>query len=286
MDIITESNKVSPAVDPMIPFPMKVEKFFWETEDVFSIQLAYESGDNFNFQPGQFNMLYAFGIGESAISISSDSSKKSSLIHTIHKIGYVTNQLSKLKKGDVIGVRGPFGKGWPVNEVTGKDVVLVAGGIGLAPLRPVLYHIFKNRKKYGKVTLLYGARSPQDILYPVELENWRKKHDIQIEVTVDRADNTWRGHIGVVTTLFDYIKIEPEKTISMLCGPEVMMKFTIDELRNAGLHKKDIFVSLERNMKCAVGFCGHCQYGPNFICKDGPVFNFTQVKDIFQIREL
>lgn len=272
--------------DPMIPFPMKVERFVWETEDVFSIQLAHENGDNFLFRPGQFNMLYAFGIGESAISISSDSSKKSSLIHTIHKIGYVTSQLSKLKKGDIIGVRGPFGKGWPVNDVTGKDVVIVAGGIGLAPLRPVLYHIFKNRKKYGKVTLLYGARSPQDILYPVELENWRKKHDIHIEVTVDRADNTWRGHIGVVTTLFDYVQIDPSKTISMLCGPEVMMKFTIDELRNAGLHKKDIFVSLERNMKCAVGFCGHCQYGPNFICKDGPVFNFTQVKDIFEIREL
>lgn len=286
MDIITESKNISAARDPMIPFPMKVEKFFWETEDVFSIQLAHETGENFNFQPGQFNMLYAFGIGESAISISSDSSKKSSLIHTIHKIGYVTSQLSKLKKGDIIGVRGPFGRGWPVNEVTGKDIVIVAGGIGLAPLRPVLYHIFKNRKKYGKVFLLYGARSPQDILYPVELENWRKKHDIQIEVTVDRADNTWRGHIGVVTTLFDYIKIESEKTISMLCGPEVMMKFTIDELRRAGLHKKDIFVSLERNMKCAVGFCGHCQYGPNFICKDGPVFNFTQVKDIFEIREL
>lgn len=275
-------------LDPMTPEAVKVKKIFWETEDVFTIELVYDSDEKreFRFKPGQFNMLYAFGVGESAISISSDSSKKNSLQHTIHKVGYVTNVLSKLKKGDIIGLRGPFGSSWPLEEAKGKDICIIVGGIGLAPLRPSIYHILKHRKQYGKFVLLYGARTPRDILYPVELESWRKKYDIQIEVTVDRADSTWRGHVGVVTTLLNYVDLNPEKTLAMVCGPEIMMKYAVDELVKNGIAEKEIYVSLERNMKCALGFCGHCQYGPSFVCKDGPVFSFSNVTDIFEIKEL
>lgn len=275
-------------LDPMTPEAVKVKKIFWETEDVFTIELVYDSDEKreFSYKPGQFNMLYAFGVGESAISISSDSSKKNSLLHTIHKVGYVTNVLSKLKKGDIIGLRGPFGSSWPLEEAKGKDICIIVGGIGLAPLRPSIYHILKHRKQYGKFVLLYGARTPRDILYPVELESWRKKYDIQIEVTVDRADSTWRGHVGVVTTLLNYVELNPEKTMAMVCGPEIMMKYAVDELIKHGVAEKEIFVSLERNMKCALGFCGHCQYGPSFVCKDGPVFSFSNVTDIFEIKEL
>lgn len=272
----------------MVPRKVRVKKILWETEDVFTLELVPEDYelDEFNFKPGQFNMLYAFGVGEAAISISSDSVKKSSILHTIHKVGYVTSALSKLKKGDVVGLRGPFGKAWPLEEVKGYDICLMAGGIGLAPLRPSIYYILKHRKQYDRFTLLYGARSPQDMLYPVELEQWTKKYDIHIETTVDRADGSWRGQVGVVTELMEYAEIDAAKTRAMVCGPEIMMKYAIDSLKNKGLTENQIFLSLERNMKCALGFCGHCQYGPSFVCKEGPVFNFSNVKDIFEIREL
>ncbi|MBL8017997.1 MAG: FAD/NAD(P)-binding protein [Ignavibacteria bacterium] len=286
---MTENKQALKKVtDPMIPETVKVKKIFWETEDVFTMELVHEGEDKkeFHFKPGQFNMLYAFGVGESAISISSDSSKKSSLLHTIHKVGYVTNELSKLKRGDILGLRGPFGTSWPLEDAKGKDICIIVGGIGLAPLRPAIYHILKHRKQYGKITLYYGARTPRDILYTVELETWKKKHDIQLEVTVDRADSSWRGHIGVVTSLMNYVKLLPEKTRAMVCGPEIMMKYAVDELIKHGMSEKEIYVSLERNMKCALGFCGHCQYGPSFVCKDGPVFSFSKVTDIFEIKEL
>ncbi len=288
MEKILEKNTDTLQIDPMVPLRAKVKKIFWETEDVFTFELVYDEEDKreFRFKPGQFNMLYAFGVGESAISISSDSDKHGSVLHTIHKVGYVTSALSKLKKGDVIGVRGPFGSSWPLEIAKGRDICIIAGGLGLPPLRPAIYHIFKHRKQYGKVTILYGARSPRDIMFPVELEAWKKKYDVQIEVTVDRADSTWRGHIGVVTTLLGYTELDPEKTTAMLCGPEIMMKYTVDELLKNNISDKNIYVSLERNMKCALGFCGHCQYGPSFVCKDGPVFSFCNVTDIFEIKEL
>ena len=274
--------------DPMTPAAFKIKKILWETEDVFTLELVPEdeSIKEFSFKPGQFNMLYAFGVGESAISICSDSAKKKSILHTIHKVGYVTSELSKLKKGSIIGLRGPFGSFWPLEKSKGRDICIITGGIGLAPLRPALYYIFKHRKQFGKFTILYGARTPQDILYPVELEAWKKKYDVQIEVTVDRADSMWRGHIGVVTALLNYTTLDPEQTTAMVCGPEIMMKYAVDELKKHGVEEKEIYLSLERNMKCAVGFCGHCQYGPNFVCKDGPVFSFSHVTDVFEIKEL
>jgi NAD(P)H-flavin reductase len=231
-------------------------------------------------------MLYVFGVGEAAISISSNPFKPATIKHTIHKVGTVTSALSKLKKGDYLGVRGPFGKGWPVREAIGKDVCIVAGGIGLAPLRPTIYSLLKNRKDFGKIHILYGARSPLDLLYRVELEQWEKSFDVEVLVTVDKSDSSWKGNVGVVTNLFKYTKLDMNNTIAMICGPEIMMKFTIGELFDYGMPLDKIYLSLERNMKCAIGFCGHCQYGPKFICKDGPVFHFPQIRRLFEKKEM
>ena len=292
MTFIEGNNPLLPAetntiiTDPMIPNLFTIKKIFWETDDTFTIEIESHDKSNFNFKPGQFNMLYVFGMGESAISICSDPAKNKTILHTIHRVGNVTSKLSQLKKGDTIGVRGPFGSNWDVTKFYGKDVVIVVGGIGLAPLRPAIYSIFKERKKFNRIIILYGARTALDLLYRVELEHWSKTKNVEVLTTIDRGDSSWRGNIGVVTNLFNYIKLDAMNTYSMVCGPEIMMKFSIEELVKLGVEERNIYLSLERNMKCAIGFCGHCQYTSKFICKDGPVFNYSQVKDIFNLYEV
>lgn len=280
------SQAVTPA-DPMVPTPFVLRKISAETEDTFTIEL--ETGDgqgDFFFLPGQFNMIYSFGVGEVPISISGDPGKPRSLVHTIRAVGSVTRAFQRLTRGGTVGVRGPYGTHWPVEEAAGNDVVIVAGGIGLAPLRPALYSLLANRDRYGKVVLLYGARSPKELLYERELAQWRGRFDMQVEVTVDIGTGGWRGHVGVVTTLIPKSAFDPENTTVMICGPEVMMRFTLMELRKRGVPPENLFLSMERNMKCAVGFCGHCQLGPTFICKDGPVFSFPKMQPLLGKREI
>jgi NAD(P)H-flavin reductase len=233
-------------------------------------------------------MLYVFGAGEVPISMSGDPLKSGVMTHTVRAVGVVTKAMSKLKRGDEIGMRGPFGASWPVEEAAGKDVVIIAGGIGLAPLRPVIYHVLAQREKYGRVALLYGTRTPGDMLYQRELEKWRGRFDLQVEATVDNvpAWQSWRGHVGVVTSLIRGADFDPAQTVAMICGPEVMMRFTAIELRKRGVGEENIFISMERNMKCAVGFCGHCMFGPTFICKDGAVFRFDRVGPWLSKREI
>ncbi len=277
-----------PNLDPMIPVPAIVRRIVWETDDTFTLFLEPPLFDGmpFSFEPGQFNMLYAFGTGEAAISISSDPGKPGSLAHTIHRVGTVTSSFSKLKRGEMIGLRGPFGRSWPMKQAEGMDVCIVAGGIGLAPLRPVIYSILKHRKKFARLTLLYGARTPLDLLYRVELEQWNKHDDFEVLITVDRSDSSWKGHIGVVTNLLSYIKLDARSTIAMVCGPEIMMKYTVEELKRRGLSSEQIYISMERNMKCGIGICGHCQYGPKFVCKDGPVFRLPEVEHLIDKKEV
>jgi len=274
--------------NPMTPSFNEIRRVIWETDDTFTLLLdpPHNNGKGFSFVPGQFNMVYAFGIGESAISISSDPTKPNTLAHTIHRVGTVTSALSKVRRGDLIGIRGPFGRGWPLEEATGKDVCIAAGGIGLAPLRPVIYSLTRRRDEFGRIIILYGARSPLDLLYRVELEQWSKLPNTEVIITVDRSDWTWKGHIGVVTNLFSYIKMDSRETIAMVCGPEVMMKFTVEELQRRGLTPEQIYISMERNMKCGVGLCGHCQFGPKFICKDGPVFRLPEVYHLLEKKEV
>ncbi len=239
---------------------------------------------SYTFEPGQFNMLYLPGYGEAAISICSDTEKRDMIGHTVRFVGNVTNAVSRLKTGDTIGVRGPFGTHWPIEQLEGKDILLAAGGIGLPPLRPVIYHILRNRAKYGKVILLYGARTPADLLYTSQFEEWRKS-DIDVQVTVDRADDTWKGQVGVVPLLFYHFRFDPAKTAVMTCGPEIMIRFVVFEALARRIPASRIFVSLERNMKCGQGSCGHCQLGPFFICKDGPVFPFSALEPYFSVEE-
>jgi NAD(P)H-flavin reductase len=274
--------------DPMIPGFVRISKLVWETEHVYTIYISpnEEMDGKFNFKPGQFNMLYVFGVGEIAISISSSPFKTKTLKHTIHNVGTVTSALTKYKKGDYLGIRGPFGSIWPVDSAMGKDVCILAGGIGLAPLRPVIYTLFKNRKDYGKIFILYGARTPQDLLYRVELEQWSKFYNTEVHVTVDHGDQSWKGNIGVVSNLLSYVELDKKNTVSMVCGPEMMMKFTVEDLLEKGIPAENIYLSLERNMKCAIGFCGHCQLGPKFICKDGPVFTYPVISNLFVQKEI
>jgi NAD(P)H-flavin reductase len=274
-------------LDPMRSIPYRIQQVRQETYDTFTLELLPANGNaGFSFHAGQFNMLYLFGVGEVPISISGDPTENEKLVHTTREVGTVTRAMRKLKRGETLGVRGPFGTHWPVQEALGSDIVIVAGGIGLAPLRPALYQLLSQREKYGKVVLLYGTRSPADILYRRELEQWRARFDLEVYVTVDRATGAWRGNVGVVTTLIPKAPFDPRHTVAMVCGPEVMMRFTIMELQKRGVATENIFLSMERNMKCAVGFCGHCQFGPTFVCKDGPVFSYTRVKDLLAKWEI
>jgi NAD(P)H-flavin reductase len=273
--------------DPMRPEPYRIQRLRNETDDTFTLELTGQNGRRpFTFKPGQFNMLYVFGVGEVPISISGHPTMKGTISHTTRVVGTVTKAMRKLKRGDTIGIRGPYGTAWPVEECEGRDVIFVAGGIGLAPLRPALYHVLAKRKRYGRVVLLYGARTPEDVLYPRELHQWRGKFDLEVHVTVDRATTGWRGNVGVVTSLIPRAPYDPTNAVALTCGPEVMMRYTVRELQKRGVTSDRIHVSMERNMKCAVGFCGHCQYGPTFICKDGPVFRFDQVEGIIGKAEI
>jgi len=279
-------HPIGDIVHPMIPENFRVTNLKRETRDVFTISLIPENGETFEFKPGQFNMIYVFGVGEIPISISGDPENTSQVVHTIRVVGSVTRAISQLESGDILGIRGPFGSGFPVEFAEGDDVVIVAGGIGLAPLRPVMYKLLSNRDKYGKVILLYGARTPKDIIFHRELKKWRGRFDAEVEVTVDYADAGWHGNVGVVTTLISRVDFDPLNTTAFICGPEIMMRYTVLTLNNRGVPYENIYVSMERNMQCAIGFCGHCQYGPYFICKDGPVFRFDKIRPLFRIREL
>lgn len=273
--------------EPMHPRPYAVLRARNETQDTFTLDLAPVNGARaVPFAPGQFNMLYLFGVGEVPISISGDPGNQQTLVHTTRVVGTVTRAMRQLKIGDILGIRGPFGKQWPVEEAFGSDLVIVAGGIGLAPLRPVLYRILAQREKFGKVVLLYGTRSPEDILFRHELERWRASFEMDVHVTVDRAVARWRGNVGVVTTLIPRAPFDPLSAVAMVCGPEVMMRFTALELLKRGVSREHINLSMERNMKCGIGLCGHCQFGPAFVCKDGPVFRYDRIEHFFGKREL
>ncbi|MCS7228792.1 MAG: FAD/NAD(P)-binding protein [Candidatus Kryptonium sp.] len=271
----------------MLPHLFVIRSRKLETSDTFTLELEpIESGLEFSFLPGQYNMIYVFGVGEVPISISSDPRRKNRISHTTRMVGTVTKAMGMLKKGDVLGIRGPFGTSWPVDRCENCDIVIVAGGIGLAPLRPAIYYILANRERYNRVILLYGARTPEDILYKQEIEKWKSRFDFEVYVTVDRGTSGWKGNVGVVTTLIPRAPFESRNSVAFVCGPEVMMRFTAIELVKRGVKEDNIFISMERNMKCGIGLCGHCQFGPVFVCKDGPVFSYNQVKDLLFKREI
>jgi NAD(P)H-flavin reductase len=269
-------------VEILQPAPYRITRKEYETEDSFTIELEPVEGAAMTFSPGQFNMLYAFGVGEVPISFSDCTS----IVHTIKIVGNVTKVLSRCNVGDQIGVRGPYGQPWPVEKIKKKNILLVAGGIGLAPIRSLIYYLLANKSNDQMITLLYGARNPSDCLYVEELSRWKEQLDGHVYVTVDVADSAWAGNVGVVTSLIPKIPFPLNDCVALLCGPEIMMRMTARDLLNKGISTDDIYLSMERNMKCAVGHCGRCQLAPHFICKDGPVFSYPQIQPYFGIKEL
>lgn len=275
------------SIDPMLPQPYVVKRVEKETPDTFSLIVhPYGEVGGTAFRPGQFSMVSVFGVGELPISISGDPLQQKHLVYTVRSVGKATHALVSRKIGEEVGVRGPFGRGWPLDAAQGKDVVVVAGGIGLAPLRSVIYEVLQHRDLYGRLVVLYGARSPREVLYRRELKAWALQRETQFLTTVDYGGLNWRGHVGVVTTLLKYARLQPSRSVAMICGPEIMMRFVTRDLEAQGLRRQDIYVSMERNMKCGIGFCGHCQYGPYFICKDGPVFCYEHVRPLLDKYEL
>lgn len=252
-----------------------------ETRDTVSLDLA---GGGEEHAPGRFNMLYAFPAGEVPISVSAAGG--GTITHTIRDVGLATGALTRLRPGERVGVRGPFGRGWPLPSLRGADVVVVAGGLGLAPLRPAVHELLRDRARYGRVSLLVGARTPADLLFHRELESWRARFDLDVEVTVDAAGPAWRGDVGVVTTLFGRLGVDPGEAAALVCGPEVMMRFAVAGLVQRGFDPARIWLSLERNMQCGAGVCGHCQLGPYLICRDGPVLSFAELQPWLGIDQL
>lgn len=268
-----------------LPHPYRVVATRHETHDTTTLQLAPAGRAHVEpFGPGQFAMLYAFGKGEVPVSLSADAS--GTLVHTVRAVGAVTAALCKAQPGEVIGVRGPFGTAWPLHEAEDADVVVLAGGLGLAPLRPVVHHLLAHRERYGRVSVLYGGRAPDELLYMDELRQWERRSDVHVAVTVDRPDAGWRGRVGVAGRLLDDAPFDPSSTVALVCGPEVMMRFTAADLADRGVGEDAIWLSLERSMKCGAGHCGHCQLGPYLICRDGPVLPQGAVRDLMQVAEL
>ncbi len=262
--------------DGQVPVPVRVASVVRETHD--TVTLTLDLPDGYQHGHGQFNMLSLPGVGDVPISVSGSNGQ--ALEHTLRDVGKATGALADLVTGDVLGLRGPFGTAWPIEEAVGRSVVLIAGGIGLAPLRSVLREMIARHDDFPHLRLLYGTRTPNDILFSRELLGWIQNSRVRAHVTVDRGDSSWDGNIGVVTKLIRRKRL-PKDGLYFLCGPEIMMHFALAELLADDVPEKNIYVSMERNMKCAVGLCGRCQYGPHFVCKDGPVFRYDQISDIF-----
>jgi len=270
-----------------VPVQWRVHRRRQETADTVTLEIRPPAEVSVDpDSAGRFNMLYAFGAGEVPISISGVLFGPDRVMHTIRAVGAATRALTRLKPGQVVGVRGPFGCGWPEAAARHRDVVLVAGGLGMAPLRPALCRILSKRSEFGRVTLLFGVRTPDDLLFRKDLKDWQAADEIDIAVTVDSAPVGWPGKVGLVTRLISQLRLTPGKVCAMVCGPEIMMRFAVWELLQHGIDPEDIFLSLERNMQCGAGLCGHCQYGRFFVCKDGPVFSLDRIADYFYLREL
>ena len=286
MDTLRQADRPA-GPGPMVPEPFQVRSSVQETEDTWTLELDPRNGDGPRpFEPGQFNMLYAFGVGEVPISICGDPAGSGPLLHTVRAVGSVTEAICRCEPGDQLGVRGPYGSSWPVDEAAAGDLVIVAGGLGMAPLRPALLTAIAERERFREVFLLYGVRKPEELLYREELERWSEDPELQLGLTVDSASANWFGDVGVVTKLIAHAEFEPQGAIALLCGPEVMMRFAVRALHDRGVPSERIHFSMERNMKCALTHCGRCVFGPTYVCREGPVMRFSDVERFVAIKEV
>lgn len=285
MSTSTDARGRGPA-DLMTPRRFRVAGRRQDTADTTTLWLSPVDGEPLHFTAGQFTMLGAFGVGEVPISISGHPEEDALLQHTIRDVGGVTHTLVAALPRDVLSVRGPYGHGWQVGDAAGADLVIVAGGIGLAPLRPALLEAISHRESYGRVVLVYGARTPDDLLFVDELQLWQSWADLAVHVTVDQADASWNGAVGLVTAPLSRIQIDPRGALALVCGPEVMMRHVATGLRDLGLAGDRIRLSMERNMQCGLGLCGHCQLREHFLCVDGPVLPWSVLEPLMRTREL
>jgi len=261
---------------PVMARVLKVQPLT-ELEKLFTLQLP--GGRSLGNEPGQFVEVSLMGVGEGPISISSSPSRSNGTFELcIRRVGDLTGALHQLQAGDVVGVRGPFGHGFPINKMRGKDVLFAAGGLGLAPLRSLINQVLDERGAFGRVIILYGTKNPNELLFKDELSEWAGRADVEFHLTVDRGDESWKGHVGVITTLFPHVTINPRNTVAATCGPPIMYRFVLMELLGKGIPETQIYLSLERRMKCGVGKCGHCQINNYYCCQDGPVFTYAQIK--------
>ena len=282
---MTATAPAPPATDAMLPRGFRVTSWRRDTADTATLWLEPTDGVPMAFGSGQFTMLQAFGVGEVPISISGDPAHPETLVHTIRDVGGVTTALVAARPGDVLAARGPYGVGWQVTDGRGGDVVVVAGGIGLAPLRGAVLELAAHLDDYARVFVLYGARTPDDMLYPDELVRWADA-GIEVTVTVDQAGTDWDGRVGLVTELVNRADFDPSRTLALVCGPEVMMRFVGTALVRRGVPAARVRLSMERNMRCGIGLCGHCQLREHLICVDGPVFPLDAVAELMTVREL
>ncbi|MDH4097755.1 MAG: FAD/NAD(P)-binding protein [Nitrospira sp.] len=266
--------------NPYLVHPATIIDKVRETDDIHTYRLRLDGEDarrRYRFAAGQFNMVYLFGVGEVAISIVSDPDEPEFLDHTIRAVGRVTSAIARLQVGESLGIRGPFGQGWPLEDARGRDVIIVTGGLGCAPVVGAIEYIFRRRNHYGSVKILHGIKTPEDLLFRQRFETWRKHPNTEVLLTSDQPDKTWHYHVGVVTELFEQVVVDPARTVALMCGPEIMMRLGAPILIGRGIPATSIYVSLERHMECGIGLCGHCQMGPYFLCKDGPVMRYDRV---------
>jgi NAD(P)H-flavin reductase len=275
-------------VNPLLPEPARIVEKRSFGRDIHVYRLEFERRETrarFHFTPGQFNMLYVPGVGEVAISISSDPDEET-LDHTIRIVGRVTRVIAGLEVGDSLGVRGPYGNGWPLELARDQDLLFVTGGLGCAPVAGAIDYVFRRRAHYGHVTILHGVKKAADLIERERFESWRRHPHTRVLLTSDEPDRHWRDRTGVVTELFDEIEFDPARTLLFMCGPEVMMRYAARNLGERGLTAQRMYLALERNMRCAVGLCGHCQLGPRFVCKDGPIFALPEIAPFFRTAGL
>lgn len=269
-----------------LPIEAEVLECTHETPSIFNLHLGFVERyrhHSYAFHPGQFNMIYLYGVGEVAISIVSDPEEKHVVSHTIRAIGRVTKALQKLVVGDRIGIRGPFGHGWPLHEVQGKDIVIVTGGLGCAPAVSIINYILARRTQYGKLKILQGVKHSDDFIFRKQYDKWKQSPNTEIHIAADQAGPKWPWNVGYVTDMIETLDLQSDNTIAMMCGPEMMMHTAISALTKKDISEHNIYLSMERNMECGIGYCGHCQYGGFFVCKDGPVFNYPKIKALFKV---
>ena len=255
-----------------------------ESPNTFSLHLQLTDAAPYSFAPGQFNMLYLYGSGEVPISIVSGSAEDGVLVHTIRALGRITKGLSALRVGDRIGLRGPYGRGWPMRAAEEHDLIIVTGGLGCAPAVSIIHHVLMHRERYGHLSILQGVKHTDDLIWREQYDAWAGLPDVEVLLAADVAEPGWRGHVGLVTALFDQLSLRAGQTVAMLCGLELMMRAAAQDLHERGLAADAIHLSMERNMQCAVGHCGHCQFGGHFVCRDGPVFAWPQVRELLGVR--